>query len=122
MSPVISQHIAMMPSANHGEKAVISGTRIRVVDVYVWHEVQGKTPREIVADFPQLTLADVHAAMTYYWDNEELIQSQMKRAEEIAKEVQKLYPSKFSKSALRATPQNNGPQDNSENDDSVSSG
>jgi len=91
----------MLPSANHGEKAVIAGTRIRIVDVYVWHEVQGKTPREIVAEFPQLTLADIHAAMTYYWDNEELIQSQMKRAEEIAKEVQKLYPPKLPEAMKR---------------------
>ncbi len=107
----------MMPSANHGEKAVIAGTRVRIVDVYIWHEVQGKTPREIVADFPQLTLADVHAAMTYYWDNEDLIQSQMRRAEEIAEEVQKLYPSKFSKSVLQELP-----RDNDGDDDSVSSG
>jgi len=101
MSPVISQHIAMIPSANHGEKAVIAGTRIRIVDVYVWHEVQGKTPREIVADFPQLTLADIHAAMTYYWDNEELIQSQMKRAEEIEADMRKKYPSKLPEAIKR---------------------
>ncbi|NOZ39020.1 MAG: DUF433 domain-containing protein [Planctomycetes bacterium] len=97
MTPVISQHIAMLPSANHGEKAVIAGTRIRILDIYVWHELQGRTPSEIVADFPQLTKADIHAAMTYYWDNEELIQQQMKRGEEIEAEMRKLYPSKISR-------------------------
>jgi uncharacterized protein (DUF433 family) len=87
MSPVISQHIEMIPSANHGEKAVIRGTRIRVLDVYVWHELQRKSDREIVAEFPQLSLADVHAALTFYWDNEELIRQQMQQADEIADEL-----------------------------------
>jgi uncharacterized protein (DUF433 family) len=95
MTPVIKQHIAMLPSAIHGEKAVVAGTRIRVQDIYVWHELQGKSPREIVAEFPHLTVADVHAAMTYYWDNEELIQEQMRRAEEVAEEILKKHPPKL---------------------------
>jgi uncharacterized protein (DUF433 family) len=95
MTPIIKQHITMLPSAIHGEKAVIAGTRIRVQDIYIWHELQGKTPQEIVAEFPQLTVADVHAAMTYYWDNQELMQEQMKRGEEVAEEIRKKHPPKL---------------------------
>ncbi len=101
MPPVLNQHIRFLPSANHGEKAVIADTRIRVVDVYFWHELQGKSAHDIIAEFPQLTLAGVYAAMAYYWDNEELIQEQIKRGDEIAEEVQKLYPLKFSKPTSR---------------------
>jgi uncharacterized protein (DUF433 family) len=96
MSPVITQHIAMMPSALHGQKAVVAGTRIRVVDIYIWHIVQGRSPQQIVEEFPQLTLADVYAAMTYYWDNEALLQEQMKLGKETAEEMGKMYPSKIS--------------------------
>ena len=67
--------------------------------------------QEIVAEFPQLTVADVHAAMAYYWDNQELMQQQMKRAEEVAEEVRKKYPPKLPKVIRRR----------SENGDSVPS-
>jgi uncharacterized protein (DUF433 family) len=32
---------------------------------------QGQSPDKIVLGYPQLTLADVHAAMAYYFDNRE---------------------------------------------------
>ncbi len=95
MSPAVTQHIAMMPNAVHGEKAVIAGTRIRVIDVYYWHMSQGKTPQQIVEEFPHLTLADVYAAMAYYWDNEQQLQEQMRRGEEVADEMRKIYPPKL---------------------------
>lgn len=50
--------------------------------MYVLHERQGRTPDEIVAAFPHITLADVHAALAYYWDNKSNIDAQMKEADE----------------------------------------
>jgi uncharacterized protein (DUF433 family) len=50
----------------------IAGCRIRVQDIVVWTE-EGETPEAIVADFPQLTLADVHAALAYYLDHQQQI-------------------------------------------------
>ena len=44
MTQMIKHHIATLPSALHGEKAVIAGTRIRAQDIYVWHELQGESP------------------------------------------------------------------------------
>ena len=43
-------------------------------DVFVWHELQGQTADEIVSRFPQLTMADVYAALAYYWDHRDEIQ------------------------------------------------
>ncbi len=65
----------------------IAGTGIRVWDVFVLHERQGKTPDEIVAAFPHLTLADVHAALAYYWDNKHEIDRQMKEADEFVEQL-----------------------------------
>ena len=87
MKTVVSAHIELRPSAIHGEKACVAGSRIRVEDIYIWHEVRGMSPHEIVTQFPQLTLADVHAALAYYWDNREKMQQQMARGREVAKQV-----------------------------------
>lgn len=60
-----------------GGKPCIAGTRIRVQDVFVWHELQGQLADEIVSRFPQLTMADVYAALSYYWDHRDEIQCDM---------------------------------------------
>jgi len=94
MEPLPIQHIESKPGVCGGKPCVV-GTRIRVQDIYVWHELQGKTPDEIVSDFPQLTLADVHAAMAYFWDNRQAIQRQMKDAEDLVAGMKQKYPSKL---------------------------
>src|ERR1035438_1541480 len=52
-----------------GGKACIAGHRVRVLDIVVWHEHQGMTPDEIVSHVPTIPLADVHAALAYYFDH-----------------------------------------------------
>ena len=70
--PVIAEYIAVK-SGFCGGKPHISGHRIKVQHIAVWHERQGRNPDEIVAEHPGLTLADVHAALTYYYDHPEQI-------------------------------------------------
>jgi uncharacterized protein (DUF433 family) len=41
--------------------------RIRVQDIYDWHEIEGKSPDEIVHLYPQLAVADVYAALSYLY-------------------------------------------------------
>jgi len=40
-----------------GGKACIAGHRIRVMDIVIWHDRWGRSPYEIVDDFPGLTPA-----------------------------------------------------------------
>jgi uncharacterized protein (DUF433 family) len=68
-------------------KPCIAGTGVRVWDVYVLHERQGRLPDEIVAAYPHITLADVHAALAYYWDNKVEIDRQMKEADEFVEQL-----------------------------------
>jgi uncharacterized protein (DUF433 family) len=70
-----------------GGKPCIVGTRIRVQDIYVWHELQGLSPEQIVSDFPQLTLADVHSALAYYFDHREDIERDMRDAESLVEKM-----------------------------------
>jgi uncharacterized protein (DUF433 family) len=69
-----------------GGKACIAGHRVRVLDVVSWHEHQGMTPDEIVSHIPTITLADVHAALAYYFDHIEEIQQEMRAERAFAEE------------------------------------
>ncbi len=93
MEPNLKQHIELRPSANHGTKACVVGSRIRVLDIYVWHVLRGMSAHEICDQFPQLTMADVYAAMAYYWDHRDEIETQLRRGREIAEEFRKQHPS-----------------------------
>ena len=68
MTGVIPQHIEIVEGAG-GPKALIAGHRIRVMDIAIWHEKMGMSPEQIVAEFPTISLADVHAALAYYRDH-----------------------------------------------------
>jgi uncharacterized protein (DUF433 family) len=92
-------HIEKRPGVCGG-KPCVAGTRIRVQDIYVWHEIEGQTPDEIVSRHRQLTLGDVHAALAYYWDHRAEIQKQIKAAERTAKGLRRKYPSKLLRKVL----------------------
>ena len=89
MSTLIErQHITSTPGVCGG-KPCIAGTRIRVQDIYVWHELQSQSAAEIVRDFPQLSLADVHAALTYFYDHRDEILKQMREADELVSRMKR---------------------------------
>jgi uncharacterized protein (DUF433 family) len=76
MDSVGSRHILKSPDVCGG-KACVAGHRIRVQDIVVWHEKRGYSPDEIVDMFPGISLADVYAAMTYYFDNRKEIDDEI---------------------------------------------
>ena len=63
----LDQHIETRPDIAGG-KPRIAGHRITVRDIVLWHERLGKSVDEIASDYG-LTLADVHAALAYYFDH-----------------------------------------------------
>jgi uncharacterized protein (DUF433 family) len=97
-----SKHIEITPGTCSGRPRV-AGTRIRVENVVRWTE-QGMLPDDIVASYPQLTPADVHAALAYYYDNRDDIERQMREDEEFinamkAKQGYRLTPASVSSEA-----------------------
>jgi uncharacterized protein (DUF433 family) len=82
MLPVIREHIVRTPETCWG-KPRIAGTRIKVEQVVVWHERIGMSPEEIISEWPHLTLADVHAALTYYHDNRDEIERDLAEGERL---------------------------------------
>jgi uncharacterized protein (DUF433 family) len=65
-------------------KAYIVDTRISVQNIYVLHELQGRTPDEILADYPHLTLAQIYSALAYYYEHAADVRDQLKRVEQFA--------------------------------------
>jgi uncharacterized protein (DUF433 family) len=63
-----TERIVLTPDTCGGQPRV-AGTRIRVQDIYCWHEVEGKSADEIVNSFPQISMADVYAALSYFWSH-----------------------------------------------------
>lgn len=101
-------HIESVPD-KCGGKPVIAGTRIRVWDVYVHHERLGKSPDEIVRAYPHITLADVHAALAYYWDHKDEIDQQMKDADQLLAELKASNEASPLARKLAATDSGNDP-------------
>ena len=66
--PVVTEYIGVRPGFCGGEPHIL-GHRIKVRHVAVWHEQQGMTPTEIAATYPTISLAQVHAALAYYYDH-----------------------------------------------------
>jgi uncharacterized protein (DUF433 family) len=78
-----------------GGKPVIKGTRIRVMDIAIEHKVLGYTPEQIIQAHPHLNLAQVHDALSYYYENQEMINKEIEKAKETEERYKKRYPSKL---------------------------
>ena len=78
-----------------GGRACIAGHRVRVADIVVWHEKRGYCPDEIVDMFPGITLADVYAALAYYFANRQEIMDDFRKSEEWGDWLKANVPSKI---------------------------
>ncbi len=70
-----------------GGRPRIDGHRIQVEDVAIWHERMGMSADQIVSEYPSITLADVHAALAYYYENRERIDADIDAAKRYADEM-----------------------------------
>ena len=79
-----------------GGRPRIDGHRIQVEDVAIWHERMGMSPDEIVTEYPSITLAEVYAALAYYYENRERIDADIEAAKRYAEEMRaKAGPSRL---------------------------
>lgn len=72
---VVYSHITKQPGVRGG-KACIDDTRIAVVDVVALVK-QGLVDQQIVERYPALNLAQVHAAISYYYDNRDELEADL---------------------------------------------
>jgi uncharacterized protein (DUF433 family) len=91
---MLKEHVKITPGISGG-KPHIAGHRIRVMDIVLWHNNLGWSPDEIVSQFPQLTLADVYAALAFYWDHKKEIEAEIRRAEKVEEKASFRHSSKL---------------------------
>ena len=92
--PKRSKHpyISINPKISRGSP-VISGTRVRVIDVAIEYDRLGLTPDQIIDAHPHLTLEAVHDALSYYYENREAFDEQIRKEREFIKKIAKETPS-----------------------------
>jgi uncharacterized protein (DUF433 family) len=76
-----------------GGKPRNAGHRITVGDIAVWHERLGRSVDEIATDY-DLTLAQVHAALAYYFDHRAEIDRDIQQGQAFAEALRLRTPSK----------------------------
>lgn len=62
-----------------GGRAIITGTNFPVSSVATYVVRQGMLPEELVRTFPNLTLAQVHDALSYYYDHQAEIDDEIRK-------------------------------------------
>jgi uncharacterized protein (DUF433 family) len=59
--------------------AWIGGTKVKVTEVVLDKIAYGWSPEEIHFQHPHLSLAQIHAALTYYYENQSHLDAQIQR-------------------------------------------
>lgn len=88
----LDQHIEITPGISGG-KPRIAGHRITVQNIVIWHERMGMTADEISAEY-DLTLADVYAALVYYFDHQAEMDRSIEEGNAFAEALRQRTPSK----------------------------
>lgn len=82
----VYSHITKDPEVCGG-RACIDGTRIRVLDVWSL-KLSGLTPEQMLEEYP-LTLAQVHAALSYAHENLGEIEAALVEDDRIAERIER---------------------------------
>lgn len=73
--------------------ARIAGTRSRVIDLAMERRAFGYSPEEMQRQHPHLSLAQIHAALAYYWDHRDTLDAELERRAEDVDALQQRMPS-----------------------------
>ena len=82
-------------------KAIIAGTRIKVSQIALEYERLSWTPDQIIDAHPHLTLAQVHDALSYYYENQAELDAELIAEEKVVEELRSLYPSSLASEHVR---------------------
>ncbi len=88
---VLERHIEITPGIAGG-KPRIAGHRITVQNVVVWHERMGMSADEICAEY-ELTLAEVYAALVYYFDHRDEVDLSIRASEAFVEDLRRCHSS-----------------------------
>lgn len=74
MNSTLPQYIEIRQNRRGLDRPYIVGTRVRVQDIVIYHERYGYSADDIASShLPHLSIAQVHAALTYFHEDREAI-------------------------------------------------
>ncbi len=91
--PVYEAHITSTPGTRGGKPRIV-GRRITVSDVAAWFLQMGLTVDDIVQDY-ELSHAQVHVALSYYYDHRAEIDAREATGLAEAEALRQQYPSRL---------------------------
>src|ERR1700750_568501 len=87
MSTIATAHIEI----DENGVAWIDDTQVKVIEVVIDKIVHGSSPEEMHFQYPHLSLAQIHAALAYYYDNQAALDDEIERrwkeADELAQRI-----------------------------------
>jgi uncharacterized protein (DUF433 family) len=87
MSTIATAHIEL----DDNGVAWIDDTKVKVIEVVMDKIAHGSSPEEMHFQYPHLSLAQIHAALAYYYDNQAALEAEIERrweeADALAKET-----------------------------------
>ena len=87
-------YITITPEVKGGDPVIV-GTRTKVMDIATRYEFGGMTPDQIVEQFPHLHLAQIHDALSYYYEHKLGLDEAYKKDQMWVNELKKHYPSRL---------------------------
>ncbi len=72
---------------------IITGTRMRVLDIIIEYEYLGHSPDEIVNSHPHLILPQVHDALSFYYENREEMDKEIRLRKDKIEKLRKKFTS-----------------------------
>ncbi|MBK6994982.1 MAG: DUF433 domain-containing protein [Lewinellaceae bacterium] len=89
----LSSKIESTPGVAGGQPR-IAGTRFTVKQIAVWHEFMGLGADQIATEY-NLSLADIYAALSYFFDHRAEIMQAIEAEEALVDQIKKRFPSKL---------------------------
>ncbi len=71
------------------DRAFVRGTRLRVQDIVIDHQRFGHSSEQIALDYENLTLAQVHAALAFYFENRNEVQQAIRDDDAVVSDMVK---------------------------------
>jgi uncharacterized protein (DUF433 family) len=87
VSTAVTAHIEI----DENGVAWIDDTKVKVIEVVLDKIAHGSSPEEMHLQYPHLSLAQIHAALAYYYDNQAALEADIERrlrdADELAHKI-----------------------------------
>ena len=99
---MLGDHIEITAGIVSG-KPRIAGRRITVQNIVIWHERRGRSADEIATEY-DLKLADVYAALAYYFDHRAEMDESIREGESFTEALRESTPSKLSRKLAAREP------------------